>query len=145
MYPIATFVKRPQYSYLGGYNIGGINASGQVPTLTGNWGLIDADTPQEAYTRTSWADGKTRLRLVFSDEFNLDGRTFYPGDDPYWEAENFHYWVRVFCYRLFPLRFQCIYSLGDGRLGMVRSRSNNYSEWFPRHHAFKQGHSWSKL
>ena len=31
--------------------------------------------------------------LVFSDEFNRDGRTFYPGDDPYWEAVDLHYWV----------------------------------------------------
>lgn len=33
--------------------------------------------------------------LVFSDEFNADGRTFYPGEDPYWEAEDLHYWVRL--------------------------------------------------
>jgi beta-glucanase (GH16 family) len=31
--------------------------------------------------------------LVFSDEFNLDDRTFYPGDDPYWEAVDLHYWA----------------------------------------------------
>jgi hypothetical protein len=31
--------------------------------------------------------------LVFSDEFNTDGRTFYPGDDPYWEAVDLHYWA----------------------------------------------------
>jgi beta-glucanase (GH16 family) len=30
--------------------------------------------------------------LVFSDEFNLDGRTFWPGDDPFWEAQNMNYW-----------------------------------------------------
>ncbi|KZP18032.1 glycoside hydrolase family 16 protein [Athelia psychrophila] len=24
---------------------------------------------------------------------NTDGRTFYPGDDPYWEALNLHYWA----------------------------------------------------
>lgn len=69
--------------------------------------LIDPDTPESALTKTS-ADGKT-FRLVvskipitnktnefesvvaeinreiqFSDEFNQDGRTFYPNDDPYW-------------------------------------------------------------
>ncbi len=33
--------------------------------------------------------------LVFSDEFNVDGRTFYPGDDPYWEAADLHYWQTV--------------------------------------------------
>lgn len=30
-------------------------------------------------------------QLVFSDEFNLDGRTFYPGDDPYFEAVDLNY------------------------------------------------------
>lgn len=30
--------------------------------------------------------------LVFSDEFEVAGRTFYPGDDPYWEAVDLHYW-----------------------------------------------------
>jgi beta-glucanase (GH16 family) len=33
------------------------------------------------------------MKLVFSDEFNTDGRTFYPGDDPYWEAADLHYWA----------------------------------------------------
>lgn len=51
------------------------------------------------------------MELVFSDEFNTDGRTFYPGgsfpsihssapnfiellfiDDPYWEAVDLYYW-----------------------------------------------------
>ncbi len=30
---------------------------------------------------------------MFSDEFNTEGRTFYPGDDPYWEAVDLHYWA----------------------------------------------------
>jgi beta-glucan synthesis-associated protein KRE6 len=30
---------------------------------------------------------------VFSDEFNVDGRTFWPGDDPFWEAVDLHYWA----------------------------------------------------
>ena len=39
------------------------------------------------------------MQLVFSDEFNVDGRTFYPGDDPYWEAVDLHYWeVSTFTY-----------------------------------------------
>jgi len=65
----------------------------QVPTMPGNWGLIDLDTPKEAYTKRSWDDPTQTMRLVFSDEFNVDGRTFYPGDDPYWEAVDLHYWV----------------------------------------------------
>ena len=43
-------------------------------------GLIDPDTPESAKTRQSTFDGST-LKLVFSDEFNKDNRTFYPGDD----------------------------------------------------------------
>ena len=31
------------------------------------------------------------MELVFSDEFNVEGRTFYPGDDPYWEAVDLWY------------------------------------------------------
>ena len=102
-------------SRLGAFNLGGVNASGQVrlqhlvhlsavrlfflirsmniqvPDIPGHRGLIDVDTPQEAYTKTGWRNGET-LELVFSDEFNVDGRTFYPGDDPYWEAVDLHYW-----------------------------------------------------
>lgn len=33
------------------------------------------------------------MQLIFSDEFNTDGRTFWPGDDPYWEAVDLHYWA----------------------------------------------------
>ena len=97
--------------------MGGINASGQVsaciainisntiskpyslpricpnkvPQIPGLRALIDPDTPKSAYSKPSWNDGTT-YELVFSDEFNVDGRTFYPGDDPYWEAVDLHYW-----------------------------------------------------
>ncbi|KAM0753117.1 family 16 glycoside hydrolase [Meredithblackwellia eburnea MCA 4105] len=80
----------PESSDLMGWNLGGINGSGQVPN-TGLPNLIDSDTPQSAYTRTGF-DGKT-YNLVFSDEFNTDGRTFWPGDDPWWEAVDLHYWA----------------------------------------------------
>lgn len=53
--------------------------------------LIDIDTPTSAYTMTG-VDG-AELELVFSDEFNVDGRTFYPGMDPYFEAVNLHYYA----------------------------------------------------
>lgn len=75
---------------MGGFNIGGINGSGQIADV-GNYGLIDKDTPSDVYTKKSYIDGST-LELVYSDEFNTDGRTFYPGDDPYWEAVDLHYW-----------------------------------------------------
>ncbi|GAA6025255.1 hypothetical protein JCM11491_006154 [Sporobolomyces phaffii] len=66
------------------------NSTGQVPSIPGLPGLIDKDTPQSAYTRTGF-DGET-YNLVFSDEFEQDGRTFWPGDDPFWEAQDLHYW-----------------------------------------------------
>ncbi|PVU87240.1 hypothetical protein BB561_006415 [Smittium simulii] len=51
---------------------------------------IDPDTPDTAKlfkssTNEFW-------QLVFSDEFNQDGRKFGPGDDPVWEAQDLHYW-----------------------------------------------------
>jgi beta-glucanase (GH16 family) len=52
--------------------------------------LIDKDTPDDARTRTGF-DGQ-KYNLVFSDEFEVEGRTFYPGDDPFWEGVDYHYW-----------------------------------------------------
>ena len=47
--------------------------------------FIDADTPEDAYDSTSARDG-AKMKLVFSDEFNVDGRTFNDGDDTKWTA-----------------------------------------------------------
>lgn len=63
----------------------------KVPQIPGNWGPVDLDTPQEARFKNDYITGN-QWQLVFSDEFNTEGRTFYPGDDPYWEAVNLHYW-----------------------------------------------------
>jgi hypothetical protein len=111
-YPVVTYLTKTEMSTQGGFNLGGINATGQVqstlflslqfrdhrleqvPSISGNWGLIDLDTPQSAHTMPSWFDPSSELQLVFSDEFNTDGRSFYPGDDPYWEAVDLYYWVR---------------------------------------------------
>jgi len=81
----------PQFTHQGGWNSVTTNATGQIPDI-GNFGLIDKDTPIETYNIQSYKDG-SEMVLVFSDEFNRDGRTFYPGDDPYWEAADLHYWV----------------------------------------------------
>jgi beta-glucanase (GH16 family) len=54
--------------------------------------MIDPETPKEALTSKSVKDGETDYVLVFSDEFNTEGRSFYPGDDPYWEGVDLHYW-----------------------------------------------------
>ncbi|KAK5963092.1 beta-glucan synthesis-associated protein SKN1 PWA37_004794 [Arxiozyma heterogenica] len=51
--------------------------------------LIDPDTPTSAYTKKS-KNGDT-WQLVFSDEFNAEGRTFYEGDDQFWTSPNIHY------------------------------------------------------
>lgn len=98
-YPLVSHFTSAKLSTLGGFNIGGINASGQIPSFVGNYGLIDNDTPQSLYTKPSYFDPSVELQLVFSDEFNVEGRTFYPGDDPYWEAADLHYWqVTTICF-----------------------------------------------
>ena len=113
-----TFFSKHGLSDLGGFNVGGINGSGQVPKMPGNWGLVDLETPQSAYTMPSNVDG-SEMQLIFSDEFNTDGRTFYPGDDPYWEAVDLHYWAVSTCLKfVFPsLRL------------MVDTQTNNM-EWY---------------
>ena len=52
-------------------------------------GLIDPATPKSAMERKTFS--KETWELVFSDEFNKSGRTFYPGDDPYWTAPDIWY------------------------------------------------------
>lgn len=110
-YPIITFFTRPPLSRQGGFNFGGTNSSGQVkisfyllpsftdsltvvqvPKLNSNTSLIDIDTPQSAWTIPSFHDPSQTFQLVFSDEFETPNRTFWPGDDPYFEAVDLHYW-----------------------------------------------------
>ncbi|KIK09644.1 glycoside hydrolase family 16 protein [Laccaria amethystina LaAM-08-1] len=91
-FPILSHFLTKKPSTQGGFNLGGTNATGQVPNFTGNYGLVDKDTPQDAYTKPSYMKGEQDYVLVFSDEFNVDGRSFYPGDDPFWEAVDLHYW-----------------------------------------------------
>lgn len=60
------------------------------PQLSGiRTNMVDEDTPREAYVRKN-RDGED-WELVFSDEFNAEGRTFYPGMDQFWEAVDLHY------------------------------------------------------
>ncbi|KAL0572857.1 hypothetical protein V5O48_009106 [Marasmius crinis-equi] len=68
-----------------------VNATGQTPILTIARDLVDKDTPEAAKTRTGF-DGQ-KYNLVYSDEFEEPGRTFWPGDDPYLEAMDFWYGV----------------------------------------------------
>ena len=51
--------------------------------------LIDPDTPLDAMLKKSKL-GDT-WPLVFSDEFNVEGRTFYDGDDQFFTAPDLHY------------------------------------------------------
>ena len=41
--------------------------------MSGNFGLIDLDTPDDVRTKTDYVSGKT-WQLIFSDEFNVEGR-----------------------------------------------------------------------
>jgi hypothetical protein len=90
----------------------------QVPMISGNWGLIDKDTPNDALTTKSYVDPNQELQLVFSDEFNVDGRTFYPGDDPYWEAVDLHYWAvrRMSIHDVIPLTALCRQTIWSGMI-----------------------------
>lgn len=76
-----------------GFNLGGLNGSGQVPELPNFPDLIDPDTSKyiDINTPHIGKDG-SKWKLVFSDEFDKPGRTFYPGDDPFFTAVDIHYW-----------------------------------------------------
>ncbi|KAF9311299.1 hypothetical protein BG003_007563 [Podila horticola] len=68
------------------------DASMALPGLSGLSGigrgnaLVDPDTPLNKRSKTMY-DG-SQWSLVFSDEFNQEGRSFGPGQDPHWEAIN---------------------------------------------------------
>jgi Beta-glucan synthesis-associated protein SKN1/KRE6/Sbg1 len=49
--------------------------------VCGHW--VDPDTPPQHHTTSSLFTNKT-LRLAFSDEFEMDGRSFEDGQDPRW-------------------------------------------------------------
>ncbi|KAJ7228320.1 concanavalin A-like lectin/glucanase, partial [Mycena pura] len=87
-YPVVSFLRENPINNLIDSNIR-VNNTGQVPVLPNVPTLVDSATPTEALTRTGF-DGES-YTLVFSDEFEIDGRTFYPGDDPYWEAVDIWY------------------------------------------------------
>jgi len=68
--------------------------SGNVPLLKRvRTGLIDPDTPSSAQSRKG-ENGETQT-LVFSDEFNEPGRTFYGGDDPFFQGVDLWYGVTM--------------------------------------------------
>jgi beta-glucanase (GH16 family) len=79
-YPIISYYTGNSLKTGGAYNLGGINGTGQVPLISNFPSLIDTDTPDSAKTRTGF-DGNSDWELVFSDEFNKDGRTFFDGGE----------------------------------------------------------------
>jgi len=87
-YPVMSFYKnRSKNAQITG-NIR-VNATGQSPVFFNMPDLIDPDTPHDALSRSGF-DGND-YTLVFSDEFSTPGRSFYPGDDPFWEAVDVWY------------------------------------------------------
>lgn len=71
-YPLISHFTQATLSTNGAYNLGGINSTGQVPLIDKLPSLVDRDTPSSTYTRVGY-DGE-EYNLVFSDEFNRDGR-----------------------------------------------------------------------
>lgn len=109
---------------------------------------MDKDTPENVKTKTGY-DGQDYV-LVFSDEFNVDGRTFFEGDDPFWEAvgqwfdgvsrfyslfcriKDFHYWATDVSQHVTFLGPSLIHiSLG---YRMVRPWTGHYSRRQPGHY-----------
>jgi beta-glucanase (GH16 family) len=91
-YPVLTFVDRITKPEQGPctHNALCIEGKQNEPTLANiRTGLIDPDTPKSAMSRTG-AKGQ-KQNLVFSDEFNVDGRTFYDGDDAFFQAVDIWY------------------------------------------------------
>jgi hypothetical protein len=125
-YPIYSHFTTKRQSRQGAFNYGGTNSTGQVPKLINNIGLIDHATPQSAYTKAPYQDPTQMWDLVFSDEFNVDGRTFWPGDDPFWEAVDLNYWQTVSALVPAP---RPVLTRASGRLGMVRSEAGLYEGW----------------
>ncbi|KAF7291349.1 GH16 domain-containing protein [Mycena indigotica] len=89
-YPIATHITSKAKNTSAATVVN--NTTAPVWPNISNWGLIDNDTPKEFHRIYSYHDPTKEMQLVFSDEFETEGRTFYPGDDPYFEAVDLHYW-----------------------------------------------------
>jgi hypothetical protein len=93
--PIMSWVQEINSSPYGADGLSN-NTGGTVEKIPAYRGLVDSDTPDSALTIPSFLDDDVTLQLVFSDEFNTDGREFYPGMDPYFEAVDLHYWQGVY-------------------------------------------------
>ena len=55
------------------------------------WNLIDKDTPKDAFRKSGLGRNSDETwNLQWSDEFEVQGRSFYANDDPFWEAVDLH-------------------------------------------------------
>lgn len=68
-YPIIAELTRPKGDRNGAWNLGGINSTGQVPSMNNLASMIDAFTPENVRTRTGF-DGQ-QYELVFSGASSL--------------------------------------------------------------------------
>lgn len=89
-YPVIYHVLSTRDSNRGAYGPGGTNGTGQIASLSAIRPMVDPDTPDNAKTWKSPVSSTT-YNLQFSDEFEQEGRTFWPGDDQYWEAVDLWY------------------------------------------------------
>ncbi|KAA1099305.1 hypothetical protein PGT21_002907 [Puccinia graminis f. sp. tritici] len=74
-----------------GWNLGGINGTGQFPDIPNLPRLIDLATPDDAKHRT----GTSMVRSTTSSSLTNSIPTTEPsglGMDPFWEAVDLHYW-----------------------------------------------------
>ncbi|WPH04178.1 Hypothetical protein R9X50_00706600 [Acrodontium crateriforme] len=91
-YPILTFVQKAVHPQGESCSSNPNCVRGDVALLKNiRTSAIDPDTPASAMTRKD--DNGNTQNLVFSDEFNTDGRTFYDEDDPYFQAMDIWYGV----------------------------------------------------
>lgn len=82
--PVVTFVEDSNENTTPYFEDSSTSNNIQVPRSLHVPQLVDPATPESVKTRVGY-DGQNYL-LVFSDEFNVDNRTFGPGNDPFWEA-----------------------------------------------------------
>ncbi|KZV76984.1 glycoside hydrolase family 16 protein [Peniophora sp. CONT] len=93
LFPALTFFSRVPLSALGlGSPAAAAQASSQVRGTAFGRAKVDIATPLDVHSRASFHDPTQQLQLVWSDEFEVEGRSFYPGDDPFWEAVDLNYW-----------------------------------------------------
>ena len=87
LFPALTFFSKVPLSALGlGSQSAQSAAATQVRGTAFGRANVDTATPSDVHTRASYHDPTQQLQLGWSDEFEVEGRSFYPGDDPFWEA-----------------------------------------------------------